>query len=113
MNDWPCPGWLDCEGEDAGGGIVRCRIRVLNAGEREILVPAETYDSVGRRLKVRVVRPAQSFMDADFDCPSQETEALAYAVECPVLEGNTSRFDILAGFLNERAEEPEQAGRKA
>ncbi len=112
MNDWPCPGWLDCDGHDAGDGTVRCRISVVGAGVREIVVPADAFDAGRRALRVRVVRPAQSYMDADFDCPSQETEGLAYVVECAGADGASSRFDVLAGFLSERAEEPEQVANK-
>ena len=113
MNDWPCLGWLDCDGRDSGDGSIRCSIRVVGAGMREIVVPADTYDASRRRLKVRVVRPAQSYMDADFDCPSQESDGLAYIVECPVADGQATRLDILAGFLSERTEEAAQVGEKA
>jgi hypothetical protein len=92
---------------------VRCSIRVVGAGIREIVVPEDTFDASRRRLKVKVVRPAQSYMDADFDCPSQESEGLAYIVECPVSDGETTRLDVLAGFLSERTEEPAQVGDKA
>ena len=105
MNEWPSPGWLDCDGQDAGEGQIRCSLRVVGTGTREIVVPADTFDTSRRRLKVRVVRPSQSYMDADFDCPSQESEGLAYVVECPAVDGETPRFDILAGFLSERTED--------
>lgn len=111
MNSWPAPGWLDCDGLEVGDGTVRCQIPVRGNARQEVVVPAQAFDAGRRRLRVRVVRPAD-LGDQNFDCPSQEMEALAYVVECPTIDG-AKRFDVLSGFLNERLEETEQAVRSA
>ncbi len=114
MDSWPGPGWLDCDGEDAGDGSVRCSIPVVGAGMREIVVPAAAYEAPRRRLRVRIVRRSDPAGEQSFDCPSQEMEALSYIVECPGADGETKiRLDVLAGFLNERIEEPEQVAYRA
>src|SRR5690349_18739704 len=86
-------GWLDCQGEDAGDGNVRCTIRVMG-GQREIMVPAEYFDAQGSRVKVKIIRSTKpSFAD----CPSQEVDTDGFVVECPSVAGATSsRLDVLA-----------------
>ena len=82
---WPGPGWLDCHGQEAGDGTVRCTIQVLGGGNREVLVPNEHFDARGRRLKVRVIRPSDPPEgDNMLDCPSMETGSSGLIVEIPI-----------------------------
>jgi hypothetical protein len=89
--------WLDCSGQDAGEGNVRCTIQLLSGGTREILVPAEHFDARGARLKVRIIRQTKPLTEVSPDCPSQEVGSYGYVVECPTADGEADgRVDVLA-----------------
>jgi hypothetical protein len=99
---WPGPAWLDCQGQDAGDGKVRCTIQVLGGGTRDVVVPDEYFDAQGRRLKVNVVRMSRATSGGGsmLDCPSMESGATGYVVDCPTIDGETNgRIDVLAAFV--------------
>lgn len=92
--------WLDCSGQDDGGGNVRCTIQVLGGRTRELMVPAEHFDAGLSRLKVRIVRQTKPQMEVSPDCPSQEVGSYGYVVECPTLADEPDvRVDVLAVFV--------------
>ncbi len=101
-SEWPGPAWLDCQGQEAGDGKVRCTIQVLGGGTHEVVVPQESFDPQGKRLKVRVIRPStpQNPDAPMMECPSMETASAGFVVDCPAAEGETNgRVNVLAAYL--------------
>src|SRR4051794_36771038 len=98
---WPGPAWVDCKGEDVGDGKVRCTIRVLGGGTRDIVVSADHFDV--RRLKVRVIRPYEPSNGSESiaDCPTIEAAGNGWIIDCPTVDVETSgRMEVLAAFVD-------------